>query len=462
VFANLSRVFGWGFLPIALIAKLPFAMSVVAVMTAVSSTRDSFTLAGATAALVGVGTALFGPLLGAAADRWGQRPVLLATAVANTAALFGLAFALRAEASAAVVLIAGFLIGASAPQASSMVRTRWLHAIRAEFSGERARRATSTVLSYESMTDELVFVFGPVLVGFIAVALGVVVPLDFAAVLTVLGVITFALHPSVRYVRGHARTARRLGDTAAGDASAAADATAAGGVSGGADASGIDGASAAEHRDEVAPVSLIFRAVVLVPVAGMTAIGLFFGSSLTALTNFMGQFGQEDATGIFYGIMGVGSALCALGVVLLPERFTFVARWLVFSGLAVAGSLLLIPAEGLGLVVPSLLIMGCGIGPCLVTLYSIASEVAPLGRTTTVMAMMSTGVVVGQSASSAATGAIVDLAGYREGFFVAIAALALLLVLSLVQMTVNRPAAGDTRRTARPNPVSPERRSREA
>nr|WP_272902511.1 MFS transporter [Brevibacterium daeguense] len=425
-------------------------MSVVAVMTAVSSTRDSFTLAGATAALVGVGTALLGPLLGAAADRWGQQPVLLTTAVANTAALFGLAFALRAEAPAAAVLIAGFLIGASAPQASSMVRTRWLHAIRAEFSAERARRATTTVLSYESMTDELVFVFGPVLVGFIAVLLGVVVPLDFAAVLTVLGVITFALHPSVRYVRGHARTV--LG----ADASAPGSGSAAGAVSEGADASGADRAATGEQREDVAPVSLIFRPVVLVPVAGMTAIGLFFGSSLTALTNFMGQFGQEDATGIFYGIMGVGSALCALGVVLLPERFTFVARWLVFSGLAVAGSLLLIPAEGLGLVVPSLLIMGCGIGPCLVTLYSIASEVAPPGRTTTVMAMMSTGVVVGQSASSAATGAIVDLAGYREGFFVAIAALSLLLVLALVQVMVDRAAAGGRRGAARANPVGSE------
>ena len=138
--------------------------------------------------------------------------------------------------------------------------------------------------------------------------------------------------------------------------------------------------------------------------------------------------------------MGVSSAACALGVVLLPERFTFSARWLVFAALAVAGGILYVLAGGIGAIVPALLVMGAGIGPSLVTLYSIASEVAPLGRTTTVMAMMSTGVVVGQSASAALTGVVVDVTGYRQGFGVACAALVLLLCLGAVQMAALRRA----------------------
>lgn len=414
MFIALGRIFGWGFFPLAVIAKLPFAMSVVAVMTAVSSMRESFTLAGATAALVGAGTAISGPILGIAADRWGQRSILLIAASANTLALFGLALALRAEAPTGLVLAAGLLIGLTAPQASSMVRTRWLHAIRAEFSGQPARRATSTVLSYESMTDELVFVFGPVVTGFVAVLLGVVVPLEFAAILTGVGVTAFALHPSVRYARGHAhdRTACR------------------------------DRAGASGTVSPPAPLSEVWRPAVLLPVAGMVAIGLFFGSSLTSLTSFMQGFGQEDATGIFYGIMGVGSAVCALGVVLLPERFSFVARWLVFASLAFAGSVLLLFADGIGLLIPALVIMGMGIGPSLVTLYSIASEVAPFGRTTTVMAMMSTGVVVGQSGASAITGAVVDAVGFRPGFGLAMMSLIILLVLGLAQLLRIRAPGG--------------------
>ena len=42
VFASLIRLLGWGYIPIAVIAKLPFAMSVVAVMTAVSALRGSY------------------------------------------------------------------------------------------------------------------------------------------------------------------------------------------------------------------------------------------------------------------------------------------------------------------------------------------------------------------------------------------------------------------------------------
>lgn len=408
---TLGRMVGWGILPLGVVAKLPFAMSVVAVMTAVSSTRESFTLAGATAALVGVGTAISGPLLGAGADRWGQRVVLLVAASAHGLALFGLALALRAAAPTALVLGAGLLIGLTAPQASSMVRTRWLHAIRARLSGAEARKATSAVLSYESMTDELVFVFGPVLTGFVAVLLGVVVPLEFAAVLTLVGVTAFALHRSSRFTRGHARDSRHAIGTAE---------------------------DAAVRR--LAPVAELRRPAVLLPVAGMVAIGLFFGSSLTSLTGFMEELGQGDATGIYYGIMGVSSAACALGVVLLPERFTFSARWLVFAALAVAGGILYVLAGGIGAIVPALLVMGAGIGPSLVTLYSIASEVAPLGRTTTVMAMMSTGVVVGQSASAALTGVVVDVTGYRQGFGVACAALVLLLCLGAVQMAALRRA----------------------
>lgn len=414
------RLFGWTYIPISVIAKLPFAMSVVAVLTAVAATRESYTLAGSTAALVGLGTAISGPLIGAAADRWGQRIVLIVTALANAAALFGLAVALRLEVTTPVVLAAGMAIGLTSPQASSMVRTRWLYAIRATLTGTDARKVTSKVLSYESMTDELVFVFGPVIVGIVAVALGVVVPLDFAAVLTGLGVLAFAVHPSVRFTTGHARQ-----PASAPEPDSAPE---------------VAGASqpAPAEPTRPAPVREIYRLIVIVPVFGMTSIGVFFGASLTSLSNFMERFGQADAAGVYYGIMGVGSAILALSVVLLPERFTFTARWLVFGSLALAGSIVMhFVSAPLDVVLP-LVIMGCGIGPALVTLYSIASDVAPFGRTTTVMAMMSTGVVVGQSGSSALTGVIIDRFSYYEGFHMITVATALLVCLGGVQLLANQ------------------------
>lgn len=463
VFASLIRLLGWGYIPIAVIAKLPFAMSVVAVMTAVSALRGSYSEAGITAALVGVGTAISGPLMGAAADRWGQRPVLLILGVANATALLGLAWALLNEATSPVILTMGLLIGLTAPQASSMVRSRWLLAIDAEMPATSRSRSTSAVLSYESMTDELMFVFGPVIVGVSAVAWGTVSPVVGASLLTAVGIIAFALHRSAEYAQG--RTGKRAptgrgasaapvvdtSDTAAGSTVAATGSpTSAGGGNtsaggGGAPTSGTPAAATEPSAAQVEtapgpdPVAMLFRAAVLLPVGGMVCIGLFFGSTLTSLTAFMETLGNADATGILYGVMGVGSAICALSVVLLPEAFRLRARWLVFATLMFVGCLLYTQGETLTFFVVALLIMGAGVGPSLVTLFAIASEQSPAGRLTTVMAMMSTGVVVGQSASSALSGTLLDGAGLAVGLWGPAVSGALLVTLGVAYHWTVRP-----------------------
>jgi MFS family permease len=58
-----------------------------------------------------------------------------------------------------------------------------------------------------------------------------------------------------------------------------------------------------------------------------------------------------------------------------------------------------------------LLIIGIGIGPTLVTQYSLAAGHSPHGRSATVMTMLGSAVVVGQSAASAITGLVADSAG---------------------------------------------------
>lgn len=457
MFASLIRLLGWGYIPIAVIAKLPFAMSVVAVMTAVSALRGSYSEAGITAALVGVGTAISGPLMGAAADRWGQRPVLLILGVANATALLGLAWALLNEAASPVILTMGLLIGLTAPQASSMVRSRWLLAIDAEVPATSRSRSTSAVLSYESMTDELMFVFGPVIVGVSAVAWGTVSPVVGASLLTAVGIIAFALHRSADYAQGRTgkrattATATRV-TTGAGNRADTATDKRAGTGRGAADAPEPSAAPVETATEQAAtasahvgaasgpdPVAMLFRAAVLLPVGGMVCIGLFFGSTLTSLTAFMETLGNADATGILYGVMGVGSAICALSVVLLPEAFRLRARWLVFATLMLVGCLLYTQGETLTFFVVALLIMGAGVGPSLVTLFAIASEQSPAGRLTTVMAMMSTGVVVGQSASSALSGTLLDGAGLAVGLWGPAVSGAMLVTLGVAYHWTVRP-----------------------
>ncbi|WP_029088495.1 MFS transporter [Brevibacterium album] len=368
---NVLRLAGFPYFPIALIARLPFAMMVVGVLTVAVSARESMALGGLTSAFVGVGTALVGPLLGAAADRFGQRPVLLLIAPLNGVLLLVFCAVVYSQAHASVLLLAAFGIGATAPQVAPMSRSRLVTLITERMGAARRPRALSATMSYESAADEVVFVFGPFLVGILASALAPWAPLAIAAVLSTVFVIAFALHPTGRML------------------------------------------SAARSGDGTAPSSAreLFRPVLLVVVIGIFGVGLFFGSVLTSLTSFMADLGDPEGAGLYYGVMGIGSAVLALGVAWLPARFSLRARWLSFGLVLLGGSLILAAAESLPAMIVALALMGTGVGPVLVTLFGLGAERSPLGRSATVMTMLGSGVIVGQSLAAASTGRVAESLG---------------------------------------------------
>src|SRR5690606_12557618 len=149
---------------------------------------------------VGIGTACFGPLLGAAADRFGQRVVLVMLALANGAMLLVFTFVVYSAAPTAFVLLAAFGIGVTAPQVAPMSRSRLVSIITRQFPESVRPRTISGRMAYESAADGMVFVFGPFLVGVLASWLAPWAPLVAAAALTVLFVGSFALHPTGRFV----------------------------------------------------------------------------------------------------------------------------------------------------------------------------------------------------------------------------------------------------------------------
>ncbi|MDT0156983.1 MFS transporter [Microbacterium sp. ARD32] len=385
---SLLRLAGLPYFLIAFIARLPFAMMVVGVLTIVVSARGSLSLGGLTSAAVGLGTALIGPFLGAAADRFAQRPVLVAAAVLNAAMLAAFAAVVYSPLTEPFVLLTGFAIGATAPQVSPMSRSRLVTIIDERMPSERRARTTSATMSYESAADETVFVFGPFLVGALASLVAPWAPMVMASALTLFFVGAFALHPTGR----HISTSR-----------------------------GTDGTAPSQ-------VSELFRPTLLVVVLGILGVGLFFGATLTSLTSFMADRGAAEQAGLLYGVMGVGSAILALGVAWLPVRFTLHARWLVFGGIMLAGSVLLATASDIPTITVALAILGIGIGPTLVTLSTLGAARSPLGRSATVMTMLGSGVVVGQAAASAITGELAEGSGTRAALLMPLAAAAIVVL----------------------------------
>jgi MFS family permease len=396
---RLVRAVGKTYFPLALVARMPYAMMVVGVLTLVVAGRGSLALGGLNSALVGIGAATCGPLLGAAVDRFGQRRVLLVISVLSSAALAAMAWVVYSPLPDVAVLAVAFLVGATAPQIAPLSRSRLFAIISEHIVPARRVRVLNSTMAYESAADEIVFIVGPVVAGVLAVTIDPWAPVVAAAVLTLIFVSAFAVHPS------------------AATAQATAGRTPAAG-------------SAREFA----------RPGVVVVVVGILGVGLFFGSMLTSLTAFMADHGRPEEAGLIYAAMGVGSAALALGVAAFPVGFTATARWLVFGGVMLAGALVLPTVSSLTGMVLALLVVGIGIGPTLVTQYGLGARRSPVGRSATVMTMLGSGVILGQSLASAVTGEIAERWGTEAALLMPAAAALVVVLAGAVNARIGEPA----------------------
>lgn len=398
---ELYSAVGPAFFPLAFISRLPFAMTVVGLLTFTASVRGSIAEAGLISAIAGVGTAAVGPLVGSMADKYGQRRVLLGFSAANVLALLGLLALGYTAAPLWAIGAVAFLIGASAPQVAAFSRTRLVSLVMKRSTGARRFRMLSLVMSYESVADETAFVLGPVAVGIAATALGAGAPLAVAAAIAAVFVVWFALHPTGRP---------------------------------GEDQADPHGAAALANSEQTS----IFQASLLILPLGMFLVGAFFGSALTALTVFMKDHGMELSTGIVYGGMSIGSVITAILIIFAPARFPLHARWLIFGGIAATAGASLMLVSSVAAMAVVLAAAGAGIGVVIVTLFSIANERTPKGRTTTAMTTLASALIVGQALFTAFGGAISESYGTRTGFALAGSAALALALLSLLSRRFER------------------------
>ncbi|WP_353709049.1 MFS transporter [Cellulosimicrobium sp. ES-005] len=415
-YARLPQLAGRAFLPVAFLARLPFSMLTIGTLLLVSSTTGSVAIGGLASAATALGTALGGPTQGALADRVGQRRVLLVAVPVATLAVLGLVLAASAPGATAAVLAAAAVTGASAPQVGPLARVRWLRLAADE------PRTVEAAMSYESTADEVSFVLGPALVGVLASAGSPQVAVLVAAGgIAVFGT-AFALHPTARATL-HAPATSSDAGTGTGTTSAA--------------------------TDTVGTLALVRReAVVLV---GMLAMGLLFGGTQAALTALARDAGVPGSAGLVYAVMGVGSAVTALSVVALPRRWGLRSRWITFAAGLVAGTVALVLAAASGsltAVVVAVAATGLFVGPVMVTVFTVAGERAPAGRTASAMTLVASANVVGVAVGASGGGALADAVSTTTAFWLPVVA-AVLLVATGVSLT-SRPQgerrAGDDER----------------
>lgn len=387
---------GFWYFPIAFIARLPFAMMTVGVLAIVVALRGSVALGGLTSAAVGLGVVVAGPVLGDLADRFGQRRVLIPVGLANGILLAIFPLVVASRTGDALLLVAAAAIGLTGPQTAAMSRSRVMALIGERVRPERRERTFSRAMAYESAADETAFVIGPFVVGVLAALIAPWAPIAGAAVLSFVFVTAFALHPTGRAVPARA------------------------------------------ERAEMAPARELLRPRLTVLVAAVFGVGLFFGSTLTSLTAFMEAQGAPEAGALLYGVMGVGSAVLALAVALLPEAFALRWRLVAFAAVLAASAGAYTVGGSVVTVTVVLCLMGIGVGPSLVTVFSLAGLRAPRGRSASTMTLLASALTLAQALSSAITGAVAESVSVETAMLLPAVAAALVLATAVLNAAATR------------------------
>lgn len=151
-----------GFSAAGFIARMPFSMVTIGIVTMLSQARGEYWLAGGVAATFALANAVIAPQVSRLVDRHGQSRVLIPATLATVAALIGLMLASRFEAPAWVLFLFAGLAGLT-PSMMAMVRARWTEIY-------RDTPHLRTAFAFESVVDEVIFMIGPV----VAIGLSVV------------------------------------------------------------------------------------------------------------------------------------------------------------------------------------------------------------------------------------------------------------------------------------------------
>ncbi|MFD9002003.1 MFS transporter [Streptomyces sp. NPDC059582] len=396
-YGQLLRTRGaWTFLLPGFAARQPFAMLTISIVLLVQHTTGSYGAAGAAAAVTGVSMALFAPYSGRLADRYGQRAVLLPGVLVHTASGLALTALALAHAPLWALFVAAVPTGASVPQIGPMVRARWGVTL-------QDSPLMTTAAAFESVTDELTFVFGPLLATALCTTVTPAAGLVTEASLTLVGGLLFAAQKSTQPPvsgAGHARV---------------------------------------EHA------SALRVPGVRVLIVTFLGIGSVFGGMQVSLAAFTESIGEPGLNGVLYGVFAAGNMLSGLvcGAIAwraAPQRrlvLGYAALALTASGLWAAHSTLVL--AGLGLLV------GMCIAPALITGYTLVEGLVPAGARTEAFTWLTGAVALGQAAAVTVAGQLEDRVGNGTGFLVP-AGGTLLALITLLALR-SRLATGPRSRT---------------
>lgn len=368
-----------GFVLAGMIARMPISMTGIGVITMLSQLKGGYGLAGAVAATFALATAFCAPQVSRLVDRFGQGRVLPMAALLGGGALLMLLLCTRLQAPHWTLFLFAALAGCM-PSMSAMVRARWTEVYR----GQPQLR---TAYALESVLDEVCFIVGPPLsVGLCVAAFPEAGPLASVLLLGI-GVTAFVLQrgtePPVHPHQAH-------------------------------------------HQG-----SIIRSSDVLLLLLLMIAMGVIVGVVDVVSIAFAQHQGQPAAASIVLSVYAIGSCLAGLAFGALRSKLPL-PRMFLYGGVATAVTTLplLLASNILGLSL-AVFVAGLFFAPTLIVAMALVERIVPPARLTEGLTWLVTGLSIGVAIGAAGSGWLVDTFGARSGFWLAIAAGAVVLAAAV-------------------------------
>jgi MFS family permease len=380
-----------GFSAAGFIGRMPVSMMGIGVVTMISQLTGRYGLAGALSATIALAAALIGPQISRLVDQYGQRRVLRPATLVSLTAAAGLLLATSFRWPDWVLFVCAVGIG-SVPSLGAMVRARWAALY-------RGTPRLHTAYSFESVVDEVCFIFGPIVsIGLSTAWFPEAGPLLAACFLAV-GVFWLTAQRATE-PEPHPRRQR-------------------------------GGGSALRARG------------LQVLVSTFVATGTIFGAVDVVTVAFADEQGHKGAASVVLALYAAGS--CAAGAVFGLLRFAGppARRWLLGVCTMAVSMIPLLLVGNLPFLAVALFVAGLSVAPTMITTMALVEEHVPRAQLTEGMTWVSTGLAVGVALGSSVAGWVIDAAGARAGYGVpAVSGAVAVAVGFLGYRRLSRPAPG--------------------
>ncbi|KOG33922.1 MULTISPECIES: MFS transporter [Streptomyces] len=371
--------------------RMPLSMMGIGIVTMISQVTGRYGLAGALAATLAMSAAALGPRVSRLVDRHGQRKVLRPVTLISLAAAAGLLLCVQQGAPDWALFVFTAVIGV-VPSLGAMTRARWAEIYRGD------GRRLHTAYSWESIVDEVCFIFGPIIsIGLSTTWFPEAGPL-FAGVFLTVGVFWLTSQHATEPVP-HPR------------------------------------------EDGVKTASALRSPGLQVLTLAFVATGAIFGSVDVVTVAFAEEQGHKAAASLVLAVYALGSCLAGAVFGLLHLKGEPSRRWLLGVCAMAVSMIPLLLAGNLPLLAVALFVAGLSIAPTMVTTMALVEAHVPRTKLTEGMTWTGTGLAIGVALGSSAAGWVVDASGAEAGYVVPVVSGALAVAVGLLgHRRLSRPA----------------------